>query len=253
MVTVEPDKVGSIHVLNLQTDEIIQITRPEDTLYNYAEAWSPKKPYLAILSGDVQPGNGLDFEQQTHLILRVYNVETAQLIGSFRNVTFPNWSPDGAKFLYHLLDNSELYLWESPPCTFVLLSGNSTCYTEAKIQNFRASFSSLSWVPDQSTISYIYFYTNREPHDQEGGFCLISTANRSIRCMLEEFPDPDQNIIDYQWSPDGRYISFQYDTSCPLCDYWDHPQLGIAEVRTGQYLTVGNFVELGLWRPNPER
>jgi hypothetical protein len=101
-------------------------------------------------------------------------------------------------------------------------------------------------------IGYIYWSVDQTPYEEHGGFCVITVTSNNVNCMLEELEFDGQKIIDYSWSPDSNFISFQYDTSCPYCDYRDNPQLAIANVKTGEYFTIGdnvNSLQLGSWRP----
>jgi hypothetical protein len=241
-------------IFEISTGQTVIITDPNDEYFDLSSEWSPDSRYLAVAQADEEPGMLYQFENPPLFRLRVYDIASRQMVASYRNVTFPNWSPDGLKFLFQEWQD---WFGESSPCIFDTISGTTKCYYDAVIQHkktdtFHTTFSSVQWSPDQTMIGYIYFSFDQETNDEYGGFCTITLASGDSRCMLEKFEMEEQTIIDYSWSPDSSFISFEYDTTSPYSDDHSQPQLGIANVKTGEYFTIGDHVnrfQLGLWRP----
>jgi hypothetical protein len=242
-------------VFEISTNQTILITDPNDKYFDLFSEWSPNSRYLAVSQVDQEPGLFYHFDALPTFRLRVYDINTRQVIASFKNVTFPDWSPDGVRFLFQ---EWKTWFGESPPCIFNSISGSTKCFYDVlsrhKTSNtIQTTFSSIQWSPDQTMVGYIYSNVDSNPHKEYGGFCVIVLTSNNIRCMLEEFELDGQKIIHYSWSPDSNFISLEYDTACPYCDYSDSPQIAIASLNTGEYYTVGdniNIFQLGLWRPS---
>lgn len=232
-------------VFDISQKQIVYISDLKDEYFDLMSEWSPNSQLLAISQVGEDPGNFYSFENQPTFRLRVYDVEKQQLIASYKNVTFPKWSPDGMKFLFQEWKKYSTLWWyaESPPCVFDSITGSTNCYYEA-LTNLNINFSSVEWSPNQEMIGYI----------ASNSFCTITLLTSEIQCALRNIEGENQNVIQYIWSPNSQYISFEYDTSCAYCDYREDPQLGIANIKTGDYFLIGDnmsYSHLGLWRPSP--
>jgi hypothetical protein len=249
---------GATSIIDLKTGESIQVTDPTDNLYDYMPAWSPIGSFLGIVQSNVAFDNYMEFDTTLDITLKVYDAENRRMVGSYKSVNFPGWSPDGTKFLYQPISEVAQYSWVSPPCIYDMLDDSNRCYNEAVIRHKtdnlnELGFVSVEWLPDQSGIGYIYYAIIAKPQKIWGGLCFIRFQDGSEYCMLQDFMDPGQNVIDFELSPDGNFADFIMDKSCPGCYYIDNPQLGIVDVHTGEYFIIGdNDVGLfssGLWRP----
>lgn len=247
-------------IFDISQKQIVYISDPKDGYFDLMSEWSPNSQLLAISQAGEDPGNFYTFEYQPTFRLRVYDVNKKQLIASYKNVTFPKWSPDGTKFLYQEWKKWGEHYWygEAPPCVYDTISGNTDCYNEViahhkKSNTIQTTISSLQWSPDQTMIGYISFNVDQSPYKEYGSFCTILTSAKQPNCILETLDHEGQKMIDYTWSPDSGFISFIFDTSCPYCDYRDYPQTGIANVQTGEYFSTGSYTSfyMGLWRPSP--
>ncbi len=241
-------------IFDISKNQIVNISDPNDGYFDLFSAWSPNSQFLAISEVDQEPGMYYHFDTLPTFRLKIYDIYSHEMITSYKNVTFPKWSPDGNKFLFQEWDD---WFGESPPCVFDTISGTPRCYKEALVRHktsnvIQTTFSSLQWSPDQTMVGYIYSNIEQVPYDEYGGFCVIILSSEESRCMLETLEFKGQKIIEYTWSFDSSFISFQYDTSCPYCDYSDSPKLAIANVKTGEYFSTGenmSFHYPGLWRP----
>lgn len=233
-------------IFDISKNEIIHVSDPNDEYFDLFSQFSPDSKFLAISQVD-QPYDMYQFKTLPIIRLRIYDINSQQIVASYKNVTFPKWSPDGIKFLFQewLKSGSDFYsYWNSPPCIYDTLNGTTNCYYEIITDN-DTQFSSVNWSPDQSMISYVISYK---------GFCTINLFEKAQSCILENLDTEDQNVISYTWSYDSNFISFIYDTTGAYSDYFDNPKLGIANFQTGEYFTIGEIVNVfdeGLWRPSP--
>ncbi|KXK12940.1 MAG: hypothetical protein UZ14_CFX002001986 [Chloroflexi bacterium OLB14] len=246
-----------ISIYDISKSDTIKLSDPNDDYFNFSYSWSPTQPLLAAIEVDEeQQGMFGSFQTLPIFRLQVYDAQSQKVVASYKNVTFPNWSPDGTKFLFQEWKGSEGFYWYggAPPCIFDTLSGKTNCFNELII-NDKINITSAYWSPDQSMISFVYMNYASDANPETGTFCTIQLATQNISCLLSKLDIENQNVIEYLWSPNSKFISFFYDTSHPISDYRDHPKLGIANIETGKYFYISlpssdpNF--LGLWRPSP--
>jgi len=255
-------------IFDVLKNKLVVISNPEDEYYDLRSEFSPNSNFIAISEADQEPGNYTSFETMPTIILRIYDLQSQVLVASYKNVTFPIWSPDGTKFLYQewqTLENNWIWYGESPPCIFDTIAETTKCYQIVKdyhstLNSIQTTFYSPQWSPNQEVISYVYTNVEDIPYMSYGGLCFITLETSNIRCILENLGKGDQSeldekkVVSYSWSPDGNFISFEYDTSGPYSDDPNRPMLGIANIKTGEYFSLGiniNMHQLGVWRPFP--
>lgn len=234
-------------VFDIYKNEIIYISDPNDNFIDLQSEWSPNSNLLAIVEVDEIPEMFNAFRVLPTFRLRIYDVESQEVVASYKNVTFPIWAPDGTKFLFQewVRGDSGFYsYWGSPPCIYDTLDGTTNCYYETLTEEFD-QFSSLSWSPNQSMIGYI---------SSDKGFCKIILSTTELKCVLEKL-DPENPFVDnFSWSPDGNFIAFEYGSTGAYSDDAAYRKLGIANILTGEYFSIGDdltYSQLGLWRPSP--
>lgn len=230
-------------VFDIYTSETIHVSNPNDEFIDLYSEWSPNSSLLAIVEVDQLPDMFTTFQVLPTFRLRIYDVESQEVVASYKNVTFPKWSQDGTKFLFQEWIKRDNFFWygDSPPCIFNTISGTTKCYNVGE-----GVLNSVEWSPDQRMIGYVYF-------DGNGGFCKVLLSSDEIECILSNLETEDQVPLGYIWSPDSRFIVFGYDTTSPYAAYIDKPKVGIANVETGEYFSIGEnvtFINLGLWRPS---
>lgn len=240
-------------VFDIFSDKSVNVSDPDDKYHDLYVKWAPSSPLLAISEVDQKPQLFSSFNSFPTFRLRVYDVQSNQVVASYKNVSFPNWSPDGTKFLFQEWKGSESYWYGgSPPCIYDTLLGITNCFNQL-IVNDRISITSAEWSPDQSMIGFVYLNFESKAFNETGSFCTLQISTENTTCILKKLDSDGQKVVDYLWSPDGNYISFFYDTSYPFSDYRDHPQIGLANIKTGEYFTVtipsSDIQLLGLWRP----
>jgi Tol biopolymer transport system component len=247
--------VKSTDVMDISSGELIKVSDPDDEYNDLYKRWSPSSNLLAIAEADQSPQLFNSFDVFPNFRLRVYDVETRKIIASYKNVTFPKWSPDGTKFLFQELKGTESYWYGgSPPCIYDTLLGTTNCFNQLII-NDKITITSAEWSPDQSMIGFVYLDFEPKVFNETGSFCTLQISTENTACILKKLDSDGQKVVDYLWSPDSNYISFFYDTSYPFSDYRIYPQIGIANIRTGEYfhtsIPVSDTQWLGLWRPSP--
>lgn len=229
-------------LFDVESGETINLfSRSENHYYLFSE-WSPDSKYLAVVETDEELGNYYTFKNEPTFRLKVYDINSQKLFASYKNITSAKWSPDGREFLYQSLTyNGGYYSFiYSAPCIFDTLSGKTRCY------DIDGQAAYVDWSPNQRMISYIYTGNKR-------GLYTIDLESGERKLILEKLDSNEQMPIHYTWSPKDDYISFTYDTSCVNCDYLDDPQIGIANITTGDYFRIGNAFYIfgeGLWRPS---
>lgn len=244
-------------IYDISKREVINLSDPNDNYFDINYSWSPTQPLLAVVEVDEeQRGMFNSFQTLPIFRLRIYDAQSQKVVASYKNVTFPKWSPDGTKFLFQEWKGSESFYWYggSPPCIFDTLSGKTNCFNELII-NEKINITSAYWSPDQSMISFVYLNYAHDANPETGTFCTIQLSTKNTTCILQELNIQEENVIEYLWSPDSNFISFFYDNSYPISDYRSYPKLGIANIETGKYFYTSlpslDKDYLGLWRPLP--
>ncbi|HLO29436.1 MAG TPA: hypothetical protein VK249_09895 [Anaerolineales bacterium] len=138
-------------VFEISTNQTIVMTDPNDKYFDLFSEWSPDSRYLAVSQADQEPGMLYHFDSPPTFRLRVYDMNTHQMVASYKDVTFPSWSPDGLKFLFQEWRD---WFGESPPCLFDTISGTTKCYYDELIRHKKSNtsqttFSSIQWSPDK--------------------------------------------------------------------------------------------------------
>jgi dipeptidyl aminopeptidase/acylaminoacyl peptidase len=237
-------------IFDISSNETIYISDPNDGYFDLYSEFSPDSKFIAISQSNEDPGIHTTFQTLPTIRLRVYDIQSQELVASYKNVTFPKWSPDGTKFLFQEWEKHEIIgwysYWDSPPCVYNTLDGLTNCYNQTLVDEVN-QFSSLDWSPNQSMISYVF-------HDK--GLCTIILSTSKIECILDYANIEENYIRGYSWSPNSNFISFEFDSVGPYSDDNDHPKLGIANIKTGEYFFVSdniNMHQLGIWRSIPNQ
>jgi hypothetical protein len=255
-------------LFDLHTDETITLTDIDDNIFDIRRGWNPTGPYLGIVHSDAETGFMFSFEKDPNFRLKVYDVEHGKVIGSYKNIPFVIWSPDGTKLLYQPWEASpdihDFLHHENPPCVFDILTGVTKCYNEAVVRHstpttYELTFSSAQWSPDGKKIGYIYFrieHNSQEPYyEEQGGICLITLENNSTECLLDELEGviQNKNPIDFWWSPNGDYLVFVIADSSPYSDDQANPEFGVININSGESFFIEEKLSLTstpfVWRP----
>jgi hypothetical protein len=254
-------------VLNLQTNETITVTDKDDNIFDLGTAWSPTGAYLGIVHSDAEPGLGFSFEKEPNFRLKVYDIELGNTISVYENIPSVDWSPDGTKLLYQpwkWLPSDGLSNLRNPPCVFDTITGITKCYNETVIRHtttatYLLELGPMGWSPDGKIIGYIYFRAenkSQEPYyEEQGGMCLITIDDNSVKCMLEKFEGDDQRMkpSDFWWSPNGNYLAVTINDTSPYSDDVSGSKFGILDINNGRYFIIEkqdpSRFESCSWRP----
>jgi tricorn protease len=115
--------------------------------------------------------------------------------GNTRNLThssnahdkWARWSPDGAKvaFISDLSGEDELYLIDQAG------GKPERITTDGKVMRYAPA-----WAPDGKRLAW---------SDKDGKVWVVTLGSRKV---VEVAQDPNGNLFDYTWSPDGGYLAF---------------------------------------------
>ena len=229
-------------VQDTTTRQSFSITTSQDSLYDFDYSWSPHDYRIAVVRSSEEPAHGSRFGDQ----LMIYDIASQTLLASYSG-EFGNgvqWSPDGTQILY---DGGQT------PCILHLSDGTDECLNLAgQISEDYTGF--VQWSPDGQAISYLYSKLEDDLSIPKGGICIVSLATRKTTCPTDMLTDlRGRSVVAYTWSPDGQYLVFEHDISCPRCDYSTRPIGAFIAVDGSQYLSMGyspDFGRYGLWRPS---
>jgi hypothetical protein len=244
--------MGTTDIIDVETGERTPITRAEDGLDDYMVEWSPVGPELAVAQADRPSSMFIWFEEIPNFTLKIYDAD-GRLLRKYRDVTFPHWSPDGTRFIYQPLNAESHMFWESAPCIFDTLTGETRCYNDISVRHHADIYTSLQWLPDRSRFGYIYSRYDLEQSVYHGGLCFVEISNGREECILQDNPD-QLNVTRYLLSPDGRFVSAYITDGSPHSDDLAKWVLVVAGVETGKSLLIDGTswlytYDLGLWRP----
>jgi len=164
------------------------------------------------------------------------------------------WAADSS---YRLLTAVGDYFENGEPCILDIQINTVDCLGEVTTwHNNDGTIGYYEWLPDGSGISFLYW--NRG--GRTSGLCIMDLASREIACPINETILAPSNLgadvggvtylVDYQWSPDGRYLVLDIDPSSPEGD--DRTLTQVATIaRDGSQFHLWGF---GLswnaeWRP----
>lgn len=146
---------------------------------------------------------GLDFQ--------LINVNSGQVVGSFRIPSHPNqrrMAHKAADLIFEKLtgvkgafDTRIAYVSASGPAknqTYQLIVSDADGYNPRTIVSSRKPVMSPSWSPDARQVAYVSYETGRPVVYAQD---LASGSKRTIS-------DPNRSSISPSWSPDGRSIAY---------------------------------------------
>jgi len=257
---VESKDDHDILVYDLYLGKTFNLAASNNQLFNIMASWSPVEPYLAVLRSDVEVGPYYSTEGPANWSIAIYNVLNRQLLAIYDDMFWVNWSPDGTKFLYQ---RPSPLVWARTICVFDRLTGVSKCFEGPKIKHKantsdEITFSSLRWLPDSRSFSYLYYTSDRSNQNVKAGICFLTIEDGSERCILEQIDQYGGVIgegpftVRYYWpSPDWKVLLFEIDTACDLCDFYENPRLGFVDMQTGQSIMLDAYMEIyqTLWGP----
>jgi hypothetical protein len=254
---------GKTAISNNDTGEVFYLP-PTNDIYRdeFEGSWSPVAPRFAVVS--MKNCEDTAFPECGEYTLQVYDAPAAKLVGAYKNIANFSWSPNGLQILH----TQEPNFWGegpgiNPPCIFDLTNGGVECFDEIR---FRHPISTMTyayaWSPDMRQIGYAYDSVIDNGSSFVGGFCLITIATHIIDCPVETFAAPDYQSEPiyvahfFRWSPDGKFVVFQLKARLYGSDDGGGPPLlAILDIAAGKYIIIGEHIgdwqEVGLWRPLP--
>jgi len=181
---------GQLHVYDTASgaDSALEIRVPSDLL--------AARPRQVDVSGQIQ-GIALSPAGQRALVVARGDVFTLGAeTGPTRNLTHSSgahdkharWSPDGRWVAYVSDASGEDQLW--------LEAQDGSAAPRQLTRDLRAFLYAPEWSPDGKRIAL---------SDQDGRIYAVTVADGSV---VEVADDPQGQVGDYTWSPDGRWLAF---------------------------------------------
>ena len=238
----------TVIILDQQTGQEIILDDPFNGRYpDYVDIdWSMDGTLLAV--------QRVDRNETTPLFgLAIYTAD-GRLYRYYADTRSWLWAADSS---YRLLTAVGDYFENGEPCILDIQINTVDCLGEVTTwRNNDGITGYYEWLPDGDAISFLYW--NRG--GRTTGLCLMDLASREITCPINETLLTLANLgadvggvtylVDYQWSPDGRYLVLDIDPSSPEGD--DRTLTQVATMaRDGSQLHLWGF---GLswdaeWRP----
>lgn len=204
----------TITIEEVASGDMLQLTDPNDGLYDFGLAWSPTMPYLAVLQG-TKPCGPYSVPSDR---IQIYDATDGTVVASYQGGYGQaiEWSPDSSYILYQ--ESIDEYSTRNAPCFLDWQTGRDFCIDEfddryAQPYTFTTYF---GWSADGQRIFYVY-YGIEEPG--QAGLCFLEWANGAVSCPTTGLPDlKGRDVIAYDLSPDGQYVAFLFAPFCPPCD-----------------------------------
>jgi hypothetical protein len=240
----------AVIIIDQQTGQEITLNDPFNGRYpDYVTiSWSVDGTLLAVQRydrDDVNRGPAMTG-------LAIYTAD-GRLYRYYADVRSWAWAADGS---YQLLNSVGDYFENGEPCILDIQANTMDCLSEVTVwrENGIEKTGYYQWLPDGSGISFLYW--NHAP--RAAGLCIMNMISRDITCPVNETlltpaylgAGAMTYIVDYQWSPDGRYLVLDIDPCGPECD--DRTATQVTTIaRDGSQFHVWGF---GLswnaeWRP----
>lgn len=207
------DRCACISAEELSTHMQVQVTDPNDDVFDRRFSWSPVDHRVAVLQGI---SDTLPFSYNADRIT-VYDIATTTAISSYQGMfEYLAWSPDGTRLLF--VERTEDYQDRNAPCTLGLASGERSCLPPlADISPDSTVYTTLyGWTLDGQAITYVHCDLN---WPQQGGFCFFDLHDSTVSCPTEGLPSMEARAVrGYSLSPNGEYVAILTDDMCPTDD-----------------------------------
>lgn len=203
--------------------------------------------------------------------LAIYTVD-GQLYRFYDGLYNWGWAPDGSS---RLITTVEAYYINGEPCILDVQTSTTECLPEvvtwhesglvnANAANANAAnigvtnIDKYQWLPDSSGLSFIYW----NEQARMGGHCILDLSTHDISCPVNETilaqandrPITYSYVLQYEWSPDGRYIVLEINPYQPRM-----PNLILTKIatiardgsdfRVWGFGSTANYLAGSAWRP----
>lgn len=231
---------GLFGVEIIRTSERIKLL-PDNELTDTGFSWSPNMLYLAVSLSDKT--------------MRIYDVESGNLIRNYTNANNPMWAPNGEWVLYnipinlHRGDNRSDYI-ENSPCISNIFTGVIRCLSFLKKIHAGNYIGNYQWLPDGKSLTYLFYdYDLRQ-----GGICITNLTEFEVSCPTEDIEELNQQaVFDFIVSPNGKYIVMRWsERTNPGTDDIGMLYYAILSVKNNMFIPLGpvtHYHATSLWRP----
>lgn len=243
----------SVVIIDHETGQEIMLADPFNGRFSdrIDMSWSADSALLSAEFNDFG-GNGL---REPSLGSAIFTTD-GRIYRTYYDTRNWAWAPDGS---YRLLTNEGDFWDNGEPCILDIETNVKDCLSEVTgwRENGIEKTGYYQWLPDGSGISFLYWDRTDE---RQAGLCIIDISSRDITCPVNETHifsaaiGPEVGgftyLVDYKWSPDGRYIALEIDPCGPECD--DRTLTQVATIaRDGSQFYLWGFGGLwdASWRP----
>lgn len=259
-IQVDPVNSRYTEILDLSTWEVSRITSEDDIYYDVDFSWLPKSNYLSILQ-QTQPPHIYDEEIVEPRVV-LYDPERRKILSYFDGISQIEWSPDATQILFDRYGSNYWGIstnFINVPCTFSVLSGDTTCFDNIRTRHGSQSLWDFTWSPNGKLLSYTYQGLTSDPYFETGGLCIMTLSSKTISCPTDQITElnvsewKQLSSVSYVWSPDSKHIAMTAG-DCVACDYLSSPVRIVILSADGSYYhyldgTDASYWFRGLWRP----
>lgn len=185
--------------------------------YCYSPTWSPYGIYLAYICWEYGP----------NIYMSRVTPGTPQTFEAMGHIVA--WSPDGVYLAYNDSEDGLSIVEATGAHARTLVPEGSDVF---------------AWSPGSKSIAFLY-------QDQ---VYMVNIADKSIRNLSGHTVSTAYDLIDgtLSWSPDGKYITFEFQTYSHETEYWKSNPIYVLDVATGARAQLIEKGTLPVWSPTIE-
>lgn len=247
------DRLCLVQVANQIIDcDPLTLWQQENESKAYAYRWLPDGQSLAFLYGslDERRGGLCLFQLQNHEIHCL--IDKAVNAGSF--MAFYGSLPVDTHLVFGYGNDAEPWIDDVlPERDYCIL--NLSSYTHFCMDEMEASAGTYyRWYnvsPDGNKLAFVR--VGQEPWPARESLCLFDLRTELVDCPVTPADIDELYIVGTGWSPDGRFMTIQYNAQGLYSDDGTSTQFGILDLDRHQFRPEGFiYIEFNLnrfWRP----
>ena len=182
------DETNGVYVFDWHTFNVTSLAMPTDQTNYVYPRWSPTQEQILLIRTQFN----LILGQSRDVILYDLNTEKVDvLLENIDGGIFPDWAPDGTKFVYQKAD-----------ILFDLMEYDITNHTQERLTFLSGLELSPDYSPDGKSIAF-----SKEVRGRSNIF-LMNIETGDAKMISRNY----SNAISPTWSPDGKFIAYARGT-----------------------------------------